>query len=107
MYEVLIYCYVISVGFALAGFLASCSKLMTGQAISFMPKKEMLGFWVVPAILLRLFAGPYILVRNSIRGAILEKRAAHWLAFSFMLATFWSFISGAVMIEAVIRIFYS
>ncbi len=97
--EFVLYLYVTTVGFVCAGVLASLNKLITGQPLSFVIQKDISPILAIPAVLLRVFGGPFILTRNSIRGALIENRSAHWLFLSIMIATFWSFFSGAVVIE--------
>ncbi|MEM7619716.1 MAG: hypothetical protein AAF228_04525 [Pseudomonadota bacterium] len=104
MYEILMHCYVIAVGFTLAGFIANLCRLITGRALSFSVPAKKYGLWVFPMVLTRIMAGPYILVRNSVRGAMIENRPIYWVAASFMIATFWSFVSGVLMIETVLRV---
>ena len=55
-------------------------------------------------VLRALLAGPVIVMRNAIRGAILEQRAPHWLALSTVISTVWSFFSGVVMLELLFRL---
>ena len=62
-------------GFTLAGLIANVCHLMTGRALGFFVPAKEYGLWVFLMVLTQIIAGPYILVRNSVRGAIIEKSA--------------------------------
>lgn len=93
----------VATGFAVGGLFASLHQLMTRHPASF----HAIGFsrterlW---AVLLIVFGGPFILMRNAIRGRVIEGRPASWLAASTALATSWSFASGVCVLQAVIAI---
>ncbi len=52
----------------------------------------------------RVMAGPVIVMRNAIRGAVLEGRAPFWLALSTFISTVWSFFTGVVVLELMFRL---
>lgn len=99
MQEFVLHLYVCSLGFALAGICASGSRLITGIPLKFtaVPNKD--AWSILFAVSVRLVAGPFLLVRNSILEALAAKRSASWLALSVMFATIWSFFSGVIVIE--------
>ncbi len=104
MSDLFLYAYVTTVGFVCAGVIASFTKMLTGRQLSFMIQPHMPALYAVPAVMARVFGGPFILARNSVRGAIIEKRPAHWIILSISLATFWSFFAGAVVLETMLNI---
>ena len=104
MSEVFLYVYVTSVGFVCAGIIASFTKLVTGRPLGFVIHPHLPTFFAVPAVFARVFGGPFILARNSIRGALIENRPAHFLVLSISLATVWSFFAGAVVLETVFHL---
>ena len=103
MSQTLLYLYVVAVGFAAAGICTSLVQLLTGQPLKFAFKPETFVVAIV-GVFVRVMGGPAILMRNAIRGARIEGREAHWLALSTLIATFWSFFSGAVILETAVLI---
>lgn len=96
-----IFCaYIMAVGFVFAGMSASLHQLVTGRPLRF--ECAGYGFAVVFAVLVRVFAGPAILMRNAIKGALLG-RPPYWLALSAIIASLWSFFSGIIMLELLVR----
>ncbi len=104
MSELFLYVYVTSVGFVCAGIIGSFTKLTTGRPLRFGIQPQVSTLVAVPAVLARVFGGPFILTRNSIRGAIIENRPAHWLVLSISIATVWSFCAGAVVLDTIFKI---
>ncbi len=103
MSEYLFYLYVTAIGYCIAGLCTSGWRLATGSPLKFGLQTEQ----TAPAILgvfFRVVAGPVIVMRNAIRGAMLEGRAPHWLALSTVISTVWSFFSGVVMLELLFRL---
>ena len=98
MYEFLFYAYVTSIGFCAAGLCTSSWQLVTGLPLKFGLQAE----HSIPAILgvfARVIAGPAIVMRNAIRGALKEGRTPLWLALSTFISTVWSFFTGVVVLE--------
>jgi len=103
MYEYALYAYVTAIGFVVAGLVTSFTKLVTGRPLTFAFKPPSI-FSALTGVMARVFAGPAILMRNTIKGALIEGREAHWLALATLIATFWSFFSGAIVLELAVRI---
>lgn len=103
MQQILVYSYVMAVGFVAAGLCASFAQLMTQRPLTFavVPRPAVLA---PAAVLTRVLAGPAIIMRNAIRGALLEGRPPVWLVASTLIAAIWSFFSGAVVIEVAIHV---
>ncbi len=99
--DVLFYFYVVAVGFVSAGLSASLHQLLTGEPLAFACARAR-GAGVLAGILLRVAAGPAILMRNALKGAR-AGRPAHWLALSTVIASLWSFFSGVLMLELLLR----
>lgn len=94
----LIMIYAVAAGFVSAGFLASLYQLVTDQPPGFSFAYE--GFFAgLAAILMCIFAGPFIIMRNAIRGRRIERRPLGWLAASSAIAAGWSLCSGILVIE--------
>lgn len=96
--ELLKVAYAISIGFVAAGILASTYQLMTLKPPSFVVSLETWGS-VAMSVFLCAFAGPFIVMRNAIRGRQVEGRPVKWFAISAVITAVWSFCSGLVMID--------
>lgn len=103
MVQVLLYSYVMAVGFVAAGLCASFVQLMTGRPLAFEVAPQP-GVLVPAAVVTRVFAGPVIIMRNAIKGLLVESRPPVWLALSTVTAALWSFFSGVVVLECALRL---
>lgn len=103
MTEYLFYIYVTATGFCAAGLCTSACKLVTGRPLKFGLQVDQTGQAIL-GVFARVLAGPAIVMRNAIKGAVVEGRPPFWLALSTFISTIWSFFSGAVLLEMVIRI---
>lgn len=98
MHEVWVFGLIVVTGFICAGFLHSVYQILTNKVMSFDLSKEK-GFVMLISILTLIFAGPFILVRNSIRGFKIENRNGGWIAASAGVSILWSFISGMFLLN--------
>lgn len=101
--EYLFYAYVTAIGFCAAGLCTSAWQLVTGFPLKFGLQAEH-SIAAIFGVLARVMAGPVIVMRNAIRGAVIEGRAPVWLALSTFISTVWSFFTGVVMLELLFRI---
>ena len=92
--------FLISVGFVSSGILSSFYQLVRSEPARFDVDSDNVLVGMGRVILL-MFAGPAILMRNAIRGRMIEHRPLGWLAASTAIAGAWSLCSGAVVIEFV------
>jgi Family of unknown function (DUF6949) len=95
-----IYLYVTAVGFVAAGLLASFVQLVSGEPLRFTLEPDSVLASIV-GVLLRVLAGPVILMRNAWRGRRLEARAPIWLGLSILVAGLWSLFSGTLVLAAI------
>lgn len=103
MYEFLFYLYITSIGFCAAGLCTSSWQLVTGRPLKFGLQVDQTGAAIL-GVFARVLAGPVIVMRNAIRGAIIEGRAPFWLALSTFISVVWSFFSGVVLLELMFRL---
>jgi len=86
------------IGFALAGALASGYQAMVQRPAGF----GLLQQGVVPkalaAVPFLVFAAPFIIVRNTVRGRRVEGRNFGFAALAAIVAGFWSLMSGTVVV---------
>ena len=77
MLWVAIYLYITAVGFVAAGLLASFVQLGSGEPMRFRIEPDTV-LASIGGVLLRVLAGPAILVRNAWRGMVVERRSMGW-----------------------------
>ena len=84
----------LAIGFALAGMLASGYQVWAQRPAGF----GLLNEGVVPkafaAVPFLMFAAPFIIMRNTLRGAKIERRRFEFVMMATVLAGFWSLMSG-------------
>jgi hypothetical protein len=89
----------LAIGFAVAGLLSSGYQLAASRPASFA-----LLFQARPSILATvpflIFAAPFIIMRNTVRGSRLEQRRIEFVLLGTVLAGFWSLMSGTVVVMA-------
>jgi len=98
MSEYLAFGFSVATGFVAAGLGASAFQLATNRRLSFeIPDWTLFSKFLLTFVI--VICGPVIMVRNGVRGWILEKRHPGWLAGTIALATGWSFISGLFVLH--------
>lgn len=90
--------WIVVTGFTCAGFAHSIYQFITNKVMSFDLSEET-GPGMLFGIIALIFAGPFILVRNSIRGFKIENRHSGWVAASTAISILWSFISGIFLLN--------
>lgn len=101
LYELAIAAYAAACGFVAAGILSSFHQLLTDRPVRFAIDLETMGKGLL-GVLLCAFAGPFIIMRNAIRGRMQENRPVGWLVASTAIATGWSLCSGIVVVQLVL-----
>jgi hypothetical protein len=102
MQSLAIYLYVTAVGFVTAGVLASFVQLVSGEPMRFnVEPKSLLAS--IGGVLLRVLAGPAILMRNAWRGLRLQGRPKFWFGVSLAIAAVWSLLSGAFLLDLILK----
>ena len=98
IYELVVAAYAAACGFVAAGVLGSFYQLLTDQPVRFAIDLETMGKGLL-GVLICAFAGPFIIMRNAIRGRMIENRPVGWLVASTAIATGWSLCSGIVVVQ--------
>lgn len=102
MSEPLLFTYAGVCGFVVAAVLATGYQLVTNRPARFeMVMGEAapsLGSMLLQAMLV-IWAAPYIIMRNAVRGRLLERRPLGWLFASLGIATLWSLCMGIVVLH--------
>jgi hypothetical protein len=86
--------FALCIGFALAGALTSGYQTLARRPAGF----GLLQDGVVPralaAVPFLVFAAPFIIMRNTLRGARIERRRFQFVMMATVIAGFWSMMSG-------------
>jgi hypothetical protein len=86
--------FALCIGFAFAGALTSGYQAMAARPAGF----GLLGEGVAPktfaAVPFLVFAAPFIIMRNTLRGAKIERRRFEFVMMATVLSGFWSLMSG-------------
>ncbi|EFO30609.1 putative exported protein [Roseibium sp. TrichSKD4] len=98
--------YIACAGFVAAGVLGSLYQLLTKEPPRFNFSIESLT-GIVSGIFMVLFAGPFIIMRNAIRGRRIENRPLGWLVASSTIAGMWSLCSGLLVVQVALGLAHS
>jgi hypothetical protein len=82
------------IGFALAGALTSGYQAMVQRPAGFGLLQEGVAPRTFAALPFLVFAAPFIIMRNTLRGARIEHRRLEFVMMATVLAGFWSMMSG-------------
>jgi len=88
------------IGFALAGALASGYQALVQRPAGFGLLQEGVAAKTFAAVPFLVFAAPFIIVRNTVRGRRIEGRNFGFGALAAIVAGFWSLMSGSVVVLA-------
>ena len=88
----------LAMGFAIAGLLSSGYQLLTLQPASFGVLHEGERNKALAAIPFLLFAAPFIIIRNTLRGARNGGRNFGFAMMAALVAGLWSLLSGTVVV---------
>jgi hypothetical protein len=88
----------LAIGFAVAGLLSSAYQLLTLQPPSFRLLHVSERKQALAAVPFLVFAAPFIIVRNTVRGRQIEGRNFGFAALAAIVAGFWSLMSGTVVV---------
>ena len=93
----------LALGFAVAGLMSAAYRAITTRPASFRllnaPRPAALA--AVPFL---VFAAPFIIMRNTIRGRLVEGRRFEFVMVATVLAGIWSLMSGTVAMMAIAAI---
>lgn len=92
--------FTLAIGFAVAGLVASAYQLVARRPASFgllQGGPQASTFAAIPFL---VFAAPFIILRNTIRGRRIERRRFELVMLATIVAGFWSLMSGSVVVMA-------
>jgi hypothetical protein len=94
------YFFALTIGFAVAGLLASGYQLVTRRPASFRLLHKGAHPTTFALLPLLVFAAPFIIMRNTIRGSNIEVRGFSMVMVATIIAGGWSLMSGTVLVMA-------
>ena len=84
----------LAIGFAFAGALASGYQAMAQRPAGFGLLNEGVAPKAFAAVPFLVFAAPFIIMRNTLAGARVERRRFEFVMMATIIAGFWSLMSG-------------
>jgi hypothetical protein len=94
----------LAIGFAVAGLIATGYQVVTHRPASFRLINQGPRLRALAALPLVIFAAPFIIMRNTIRGRRLEGRRFEFVMMATIVAGLWSLMSGTVVMMLVLAI---
>ena len=88
------------IGFALAGALVSGYQVLAQRPAGFGLLQEGAVPRTFAAVPFLVFAAPFIIMRNTLRGTRIERRRFEFVMMATVLAGFWSLMSGTFFVMA-------
>ncbi len=88
----------LAIGFAFAGMLANGYQALTARPASFRLIEQSPRSRALAALPFLIFAAPFIIMRNTIRGRRIEGRNVAFVALATVVAGFWSLMSGTLVV---------
>ncbi|KJC38015.1 hypothetical protein UP10_03145 [Bradyrhizobium sp. LTSPM299] len=86
------------IGFAFAGALANGYQVMAERPAGFGLLQEGAVPKTFAAVPFLVFAAPFIIMRNTLRGARIERRRFEFVMMATVIAGFWSLMSGTFFV---------
>ncbi|WP_407155274.1 DUF6949 family protein [Bradyrhizobium sp. STM 3557] len=86
------------IGFALAGALASGYQAFAERPAGFELLQQGVTQQRFAAVPFLVFAAPFIIMRNTLRGARIERRRFEFVMMATVIAGFWSMMSGTFFV---------
>jgi hypothetical protein len=87
------------IGFALAGALTSGYQALANRPAGFGLLQEGVAPKTFAAVPFLVFAAPFIIMRNTVRGGKVENRRVEFVMLATVLAGFWSMMCGSVFLR--------
>ena len=88
----------ICIGFALAGALVNGYQAVAERPAGFGLLQEGVAPRTFAAVPFLVFAAPFIIMRNTLRGAKIERRRFEFVMMATVLSGFWSLMSGTFFV---------
>ena len=90
--------FTLCIGFAFAGALASGYQAFAERPAGFSLLQEGVTPQRFAAVPFLVFAAPFIIMRNTLRGVQVERRRVEFVMMATVIAGFWSLMSGTFFV---------
>jgi hypothetical protein len=90
--------FALAIGFAAAGLIATGYQVLAQRPASFNLLEQGPHPSTFAAVPLLVFAAPFIIMRNTIRGRRIEGRRFEFVMIATMIAGLWAMMSGTVLV---------
>lgn len=102
-FQIFLTVYIIVVGFVSSGVLGSFYQLWRSQPIGF---NITTGDWSgsVIDVVFCILAGPFIIMRNTLRARQIEGRPIGWVVAASAIASLWSFCLGLLVVQTALAV---
>ncbi len=90
----------LAIGFAFAGLVSTGYQCVTQRPASFSLLEQRVRALALAAVPFLVFAAPFIIMRNTIRGRIIERRRFEFVMVATVIAGIWALMSGTVVVMA-------
>ena len=88
----------VALGFAIAGSFTSGYQLATNRLPSFSQLNKGASARALMSVPVLVFAAPFLIMRNTVLGAIQDGRRFEFVFLATLIAGFWSLMSGSVVV---------
>jgi hypothetical protein len=88
----------ICIGFALAGALVNGYQALAQRPAGFGLLQDGVAPKTFAAVPFLVFAAPFIIMRNTLRGVRVESRRVEFVMMATVIAAFWSMMSGTFLL---------
>jgi hypothetical protein len=88
----------LALGFAVAGLMSAAYQAATARPASFRLLNAQARPAALAAVPFLVFAAPFIIMRNTVRGRRIEGRGFEFVMLATVLAGIWSLMSGTAVI---------
>jgi len=101
--ELFLAIYIILTGFTCSGVLGSFIQIWKAEPVGFSVRYDdwIQGFL---GVLFCVFAGPFIIMRNTVRGRKIEGRPIGWVIAASAIASGWSFCTGLLILHLILSV---
>ncbi|MHB0766856.1 DUF6949 family protein [Bradyrhizobium sp. 5.13L] len=90
--------FAIGIGFALAGALVNGYQALAQRPAGFGLLQDGVAPKTFAAVPFLVFAAPFIIMRNTLRGIRVESRRVEFVMMATVIASFWSMMSGTFVL---------
>ena len=101
---VLLNIYSLAIGFTVAGICASLVPIYTGSPLIFEMETSHNNMELLLGAVCRIIAGPFLILQNTIKAILSTGREPYWVMMAIVIAGFWSFCQGVLILEAICKL---